>query len=370
MSIQWLDPKRSLVAVSNSILKRFNQPQFNDSLIDLDTILAQHKKVVFILLDGLGKSIIDLNVNKRKSIFTHNDIIGITSVYPPTTVAATNAFLSGRFPSETGWLGWTQYFAEDNRALNVFQNYDPWDNRQILGENIMSKRYGYQNVFSIVKANCPEVDVEEIWPSFRPNGAKNIFSFTRKISRAIKNKEQSLVYAYWIEPDHTIHMDGVSGKKTKRVIRRIDFFLRNLTRHNKDTLFVLMADHGLTDVHFFDIQEHEDFFSTLKRPFALEPRTATFFVKDHHEEEFVRLFKKYYGQYFLLKSKSEVLQENIFGPKPMKKDIQDFLGEYVALATDKYGFYYSSLKEKPFMKAHHAGLLSEEMDINLTLVNK
>ena len=42
------------------------------------------------------------------------------AVYPPTTVAATTALLSGKYPIETGWLGWTQYFRKSNLYVEMF----------------------------------------------------------------------------------------------------------------------------------------------------------------------------------------------------------------------------------------------------------
>ncbi|MCB9498010.1 MAG: hypothetical protein H6688_00965 [Erysipelotrichaceae bacterium] len=67
-----------------------------------------------------------------------------------------------------------------------------------------------------------------------------------------------------------------------------------------DTIFFSFADHGLIDVKYFDICEHEDLHSLLSQDMSFEKRVANFFVKTDKKKEFQDLFNKYYGQYFEL----------------------------------------------------------------------
>ena len=56
-----INKKSSLVNLSNSILKWFEQPTFHDSLEKVDELLkkSNKKKVSLILLDGFGTVIAD-----------------------------------------------------------------------------------------------------------------------------------------------------------------------------------------------------------------------------------------------------------------------------------------------------------------------
>jgi hypothetical protein len=61
---------------------------------------------------------------KRYPYLISHKIATIYSMNPATTVAATNAFLSGRYPIETGWIGWSEYFSDLGKAVDVFPNRD------------------------------------------------------------------------------------------------------------------------------------------------------------------------------------------------------------------------------------------------------
>ena len=46
----------------------------------------------------------------------------ITSVFPPTTTAATTTLESGLSRAEHAWLGWSLHFPEVNGNVNIFIN--------------------------------------------------------------------------------------------------------------------------------------------------------------------------------------------------------------------------------------------------------
>ncbi|MGI5881329.1 MAG: alkaline phosphatase family protein [Syntrophomonadaceae bacterium] len=366
-NILFPSPTANLVNVANSILKKYGIATYHNSLPELDEILKKHDRIVFILLDGAGEKVIEKTC-KTDSILRNRPKIKITSIFPPTTVAATNAFLSGRYPSENGWLGWSQYFIDLNRALDVFANIDSWTREKLPG-HVMNERCPIQNIFNLIREKCQDVHVDIIMPSFVENGAKNLGQFYRKIRRTLKNKKSTLIYAYWIEPDATMHARGTKARKVRRVMNQIDRRLKKLELKEPDTLFVILADHGMTDVEFLNICEHNDFFETLIRPHTLEGRAANFYVKNEFKHQFEQTFYQYYGKYFRLYTRSEVIKEKLFGPAPMSDKARVFLGDYLAVAIDKYAFHYSPTNAPKKMKGHHAGLLEEEMSVQITLLN-
>ena len=112
---------RCLVNLSNSILAHFGVKPFHHTLPELDEILKNHNKVAVVLFDGLNSYIKKELLNENDALIKHSNI-EIDSVFPPTTVAATTAFLSGKFPYENGWLGWCQHFNDLNVTLEMFTN--------------------------------------------------------------------------------------------------------------------------------------------------------------------------------------------------------------------------------------------------------
>ena len=120
---------KNLVHVSNSILKHFGVSTFHDSLKELDDLLSKktYDNVALILFDGLGKYIQEKHLSE-KDIIRRNKFMDITSVFPPTTVAATTALLSGRYPKETGRLGWSQYYKNIDKTIDMFSGRDSFKN--------------------------------------------------------------------------------------------------------------------------------------------------------------------------------------------------------------------------------------------------
>ena len=113
----------SLVNLSNSILKHFGVEPFHDTIPEVDELLKGHKKVVAVLFDGMGQNIVRMHLKENSFIRSHY-MTTINSTYPPTTAAATTAFLTGKYPIETGWLAWDEYIKDYDRNIILFRSID------------------------------------------------------------------------------------------------------------------------------------------------------------------------------------------------------------------------------------------------------
>lgn len=365
--------KNCLVNVSNSILAHYELETYHPPMEDLVKRMEPYKKIVVLLFDGMASSLLKRHLKEdsflRKHVFKEID-----SIFPPTTVAATDALLSGKYPKETLWLGWSQYFKEINMHIDVFSNRETFTKELSPYKNPMDELGKYERIFDIVAKKRPSVAVKEVWPKFRKDGAQDLEEFLSRINDHLLNNKEALLYGYWDSPDHEAHDHGVNSIYVKAFIEKVNDALESLTSVHKDTLFIVLADHSLVDVEFLMIDEHKDFYDTLKRPFAIEPRAATFFVKRGRKQEFVELFNKYYGEYFDLYSKQEVKELNLFGYGKEHKDFDRMLGDFLAVSTSKYCFDYvlPHKKEKYYeecMIGAHAGGTEEEFKISLILIN-
>ena len=86
------------------------------------------KNVVLLLMDGMGVNVLERSLPEnaflRKHIKTE-----LSSVYPCTTTAATTSVLTGRTPAEHGWIGWSCYFKEVDKCIDLFSNLGEWDRK-------------------------------------------------------------------------------------------------------------------------------------------------------------------------------------------------------------------------------------------------
>ncbi len=361
-----LDKKNNLVTLANSLLKYFTKKQFNDTNEYLDNILKKknYQKIVVMLFDGLGSSILEKNL-KETDFLLKNVKFEITSIFPPTTVAATNAFLSGKYPSQNGYLGWQQYFKNENKIVEMFTNYD-FENKVKLSYPLLSDIYcSYESIFDIVKKET-NINTAYLFPSWiKDKGANDIDDFFLKADEMLKDNHNHFYYMYWPEPDSLIHQYGTNHYLVKENIRIINNKIKKLALDNQDNLFIVLSDHSLIDTMPLNFFAHYDLISCLKRMPSLDSRAIFFHVKEDQKKRFEILFDKYYGKYFLLKNKNDILKEEIFGPKPYHKEFENFLGDYLAFTDSNY---YLDYKNKNYL-AQHSGSSKEEFLISVIILN-
>ena len=358
-----LDKKNTLVNLGNSILKKFEVPTFHSSIEKIDDLLSKtNKRVCLILLDGFGKAII--NKNKHVCPFISSHVYHeFKSIFPPTTVAATNGLLHGKYPTETGYCGWTQYFKALDKYVNVFPSRVPITNELITppvqqtffdNETIvdMINKGGKYKAHAVMGINFETEDGLDIDALFEEaNNTMHLYDFT---------------YLYSTEPDHTMHGFGTTGPAVEEVISILDKKVEELVKAHPDTLFMLVADHGMTDTINLYIEDYPDFCESLEDKLVfIEGRFATVRVKN--KEKFLKAYHEHFEDYFELMTKQELIDAEILGPKENINPIcYDTLGDYFLLAKD----IYTLANTRGFkLLGNHAGTTSDEVEICLAAFN-
>ena len=200
----------------------------------------------------------------------------------------------------------------------------------------------YKSIYEKITEQNPEVEYHQVFPAFVEGGAGTFDELCEGIKKAIQSSDKrKIISAYWTEPDHTMHYNGIHSTQAAVLIREINNRLEKMCADLHDTLVIISADHGGIDVDDILMNEHQ----------------------------FVHLFNKYYGEEFVLFTKEEFLQAHILGYGKQHPLIDAMLGEYVAIATGTLSINYDSGKrEKKLFKATHAGYTKEEMTVPLILV--
>ena len=112
--------KNTIVNFTAALMKNYNLPTTYEPSALVEFLLSKrYKHVVLMVLDGLGKNIIEANCNNGSILKTHQ-IMNLNSVFPPTTVAATTTFTTGLAPIESGWLGWHLYLNNEDPSITLF----------------------------------------------------------------------------------------------------------------------------------------------------------------------------------------------------------------------------------------------------------
>ena len=358
----------SLINLSNSILKHFNAETFHESIPEIDEALKGYKKIVAVLFDGMGRNIIRKHLKEHSFIRSHY-VTTINSTFPPTTSAAITSFLTGKYPIETGWLGWNMYFKDVDRNIILFRGID-YNTGENININVGEKYFPIKRIFELIEEgdnNAKSYCVQRF--PIQPDGPKKLLSTgVKRINQILKDNDECFVYFYWDSPDYEMHTYGIDGLKIKLQVKKAEKFIKKISKTNKDTAFILLADHGHVNVKFIDICKQEDIYSLINKPLSLEKRTVSFFVKEGKEAEFAALFKKYYGNYFELLTKKEALEQEIFGKGKPAKGVEDCIGDFIAIATREYCLFASNeLNHIDNFKGHHAGGTENERLIDISV---
>ncbi len=366
VKIVYPDYNNSIANLANSILKRWGLPTNGGTLKLLDCYLEEvYQNVVVILLDGMGKCIIERNLDQNGFFNTH--LAGVySSTFPPTTVAATTSINSGLTPCEHAWLGWDCYFPQIDRNVTVFLNTDTESGEQVAEESVAWKYCGYSSV--IDRINAAGGKAYYITP-FVPPYPGTFAESCELIKTYCGEPGQKYIYCYCDEPDYTMHLTGCYSSEAKWMISFLERKIEKLTAELKNTLLIVTADHGMVDSKGVWIRKYPKIMDCLKRIPTIEPRALNLFVKENRRDEFEKAFTKEFGDKFLLLPKEKVLAMNLFGCGTEHKDFHNMLGDYLAVAIADLSIYNTEDRAESFIGVH-AGLTEDEMLIPLIVVEK
>lgn len=366
MKQQFPDYNNCIANLPLSILKYFGIDEGRETLHLLDPFLEKkYENIVVILLDGMGKSIIDRNLAKDGFFQTH--LIGnYSSVFPPTTVASTTSIMSGQSPCEHGWLGWDCYYPQIEKNVTVFLNLETGTDNQAADYNVAWRFCGYQSIVSkINEAGGKAYNVSPFIEPF-PDSFEKI---CEEIKNLTESPGQKYIYGYWNEPDHIMHQKGCYAQESKRILLQLEKHIQELANILQNTLIIVTADHGQVDSKGVTLTNYPQIMECLVRLPSIEPRALNLFVKEDKTEQFEHEFRKEFGTKFLLLTKQEVLDMHIFGTGKEHTYFRDMVGDYLAIAVDDLSVYNTKEEAEHFIGVH-AGLTEDEMMIPLIVIER
>ena len=367
--IQYVDYDNCITNLTSSIQKYYGlKPNFKtNTLIDQKLQEKEYQNVIIFVFDALGDTIIKKNTSTNHYLQKHQ-IGTMHSTFPPTTANCTTAFITGENPITTGWLGWSSYYKDLNMAVDNYPNCDALTKEKIIGDNIANRKIPTKELGKIIEeATNKEVKYYSFWPPFKENGCRSLRDFARKIIKLCNQEGKKYIYAYWDEPDKSMHQEGTSTNHIKKIINDIGKILKHIEKKTKNTIGIVSADHGQVDVVPIALYTYYDILNCLYAPFTCDSRTAFFFVKDNKKEEFVSLFNQYFSDFYDLYTKDEIINNHIFGYGLENPLFKDLIGDYVAIAKDKY--YFVQSPDGHNFKGHHAGGLVDEYTIPIIVFN-
>ncbi len=368
---------------------KFIKPDWNNNILNLSATLAEYlghpngkpvlpllkrelakgyKNAVFLILDGLG--IHPMRKNLAEDAFLRKNVAGVlTSVFPSTTTNATTSLRSGLYPMEHGWFGWSLYFDDLKRCVDLFPCVDSRTGEQ-LERDLTISRLPAPSYFLRAEGDIGvNIVVPTYWEGDEPNKYvwRNFPELCEEVGEVCERSGRQFVYAYCDMPDSVMHHYGVTSAEAREAINALSEGIERLAARLSDTLLIITADHGQIDVTgTVEIYKDEALTALLDWPPYLEARATAFKVKKGCGEKFRTLFMRKYGEDFSLFESGKLIGENYFGC-PANGHAR-LLGDYIAVGkTDKI----MRLGERGHaFKGHHTSLTEEEMSVPLILVGR
>lgn len=367
MKIYFPDYKSCNAGISAAVYDYYGLDNYIDKIPEVTDLLGHNpRNVLLMLFDGLGIDAMERHLS-ADSFLRRHFVRTLSSVFPPTTTAATTAVRQSLLPAAHGWLAWALYFPELDCNVELFRNTIHRSGGKPAASYPVAETFmPLPDIVKPLKAAGGLVDAGSISP-FGSVPARTFEEVFQKSEALCHEPGRHFYYGYWTGPDDTMHATGVSSVETREAIRQIDRRMAELCAAlaGTDTLVLATADHGLIDVRYHLLQDTPEVAAHLRRPLAMESRCVSFAVKSGHEEAFVRDFKEAYGEEFLLLSREEVLQRKLFGPGPEHPRFRQSLGDFLAIAIGEVCLVESPCHESETFRAAHAGLTEQEMLVPL-----
>ena len=147
-------------------------------------------------------------------------------------------------------------------------------------------------------------------------------------------------------------------------LTRADAVFAQLRASCPDTLFLLTADHGFTDVQGLCLEDFPALADTLARQPSIEPRAMNLFLKPGRQEDFLRHWQAAMGDSYTLYTHQQVLDKALFGPGPNHPMLEAMVGDYLAVARTPLTMF-PNRGYRDAMVATHGGLTPQELSVPL-----
>lgn len=356
-----------LTNLACSIRKYFDLSYKHKTLPYINKILDSNKpkNVVTILLDGMGSNLMDALLDYESFLLEHR-LKSITTVFPATTVAATTSITTGLNPVETAMLGWDMYYKGINKTITTFKDCEKSDPT----ETPLEEAKEYKEKHMITKTIMDEINEKGDYCAYTlmPMGDSaysDIGEMFERIEMLCSMDGKKYIYAYSMEPDHTMHELGCRCTRVMEIMRDLDKRIEKLSHKVKDTVIFVVADHGHLNVENIFLDDYPELVSYLTQNTSLEPRAVNFFVKEGQRKKFRSLFNKLFHDDFWIYSKGTVIDAKLFGNGKENEIFRDCLGDYLAIGKTNKAIIYGGSQ---VLRSQHAGYTDDEIYVPLVVI--
>jgi len=349
-----------------------------------DKALEEPEHLIFLLLDGLGDSLLERYGNAKGPLRRHR-VGQLHSVFPSTTSAAISTIMTARAPAEHGILAWHIHLNEREDIYTTLLGQ--YRNRSSKRPPAARDLYHAQPMMKAVRQRCqivqPQFLVESPFTERHLGNAKitgvaNLKQLFGHLRHTVQQSGPSYTYAYWPSLDSIGHKCGAGSAEWRQSLREIEAALEDFLARSDGTRYrlVVTADHGMInaeDNQLKPFENNKDLASCLETPVAGEPRSVFCNVQEKRLDDFDTICAERYAKQLINVSTNDLFASGLFGPRTDDKAVPDSVlkraGNRVLLLKDKRAWTDTLPHETPAsMIGVHGGLHPEEVQVPLIVI--
>ena len=347
--------------------------------------LRPYKKIVLLLLDGLGAKQLHQFIlsGKGRNFLALHPWQKITTACPATTAAVVTTLATGSAPAEHAILGWHLHLPDLGMVGTILPFVTRTDTPIVTDEFDLEKYLASPAPLATIRGRCVLISQGHI-PTSRTSMAmpwwterrsfENLDGLLRHLRAFARSSGRAYAYAYWPHYDTECHVHGPQGRIPALHLAELDIFLARTERAlaGTDTLLLVTADHGhMQTRERIDLSRIPGFYDCLSMLPSGDARMVQCFVRPARVQEFLRLTRSApLRRAAACATQAEVLRSGILGPGRPHPALASRLGDYILFAAPGCAFLYPAAQsgEKAPKYGNHGGLSTDELEVPLFAV--
>jgi Type I phosphodiesterase / nucleotide pyrophosphatase len=313
----------TLAEVLPSAAAALGVPGYRDTLGLATTDGRQVRKVVVLLVDGLGWNLLRANAAAAPFLSGLADAGGrdIATGFPSTTATSMASFGTGATPGRHGLVGYTFALPGQEGLLNALRwnsSADPLDVQPVptVFERVADD--GVDTAHVALRSFDGSGLTRAALRGARSPGADTMGEAVQATAESMAHGGRALVYVYTGDLDNVGHVRGCGSSGWLSQLEHVDLLVRHLIRTlPPDGLLVVTADHGMVDVgpgDRFDF-DHDPLLSAGVLALGGEPRARHVYARPGAAGDVLSAWRERLGSAAVVISRDEAVDGGWFGPQ-------------------------------------------------------
>jgi hypothetical protein len=339
--------------------------------------IGESEHLVFVLADGLGMNLVE--GEPEDSFLKQHVALEMRSVFPSSTAPALTSLATGLWPAQHGVPAWFVYLPNKSKHVTALPFVERFSARPLNEAAVASELFS-QAVLTgqyrrDVLALLPHQIANSVYSRY-VTGGRPILPYeglTAAVDAAIEHiraaAAASFTYIYYPNIDAESHYRGPWSAAAQLEVKTLAREMRRLSQElGSRGRVVVSADHGQYEVkpsHKIILSPADELLELLVTPPSGEPNTPTLHARGGHAEDAARVFRREFGEQFVLLTPDEIEVLELMGPGRLSTQTRARLGDYMGLSSAGEMLIYKPDTGIAAMHGYHGGLTADEVRIPL-----